>query len=205
MSFITPLFARLMARFEKPDDKILRQELLAHAYGEVLELGGGTGASLDLYPDQVTRLVLTEPNKDLRRILERKVSSKGLDDIQVSDGTAEHIQAEDEAFDCVVALEVFCCVPNPGTALEEVKRVLKPGGYFVFSEHVAAAEGTSRQRWQNRINTLWRAIGGCHLDRETEAAIKKAGFKMKDITRENDGKGLGKILPFIRGVAEKPI
>ena len=203
MSFITPLFVRLMARFEKPDQKIWKQELLEHVYGKVLEIGAGTGATLDHYSDQVTKLVLTEPNKDLRRILERNVSNKGLDHIQIADDTAEQIRAEDESFDCVVASEVFCCVSDLGTTLAEIKRVLKPGGYFVFSEHVAAAEGTSRRRWQNRINAIWRAIGGCHLNRETEAAIMTAGFKMRKITRETNGKGLAKVLPFIRGIAEK--
>jgi ubiquinone/menaquinone biosynthesis C-methylase UbiE len=203
MSFITPLFVRLMARFDNPSHKSWRQELLEHVYGEVLEIGAGTGATIDHYSDQVTRLVLTEPNKHMRRILERNVSNKGLEDIQVSDGTAEHIRAKDESFDCVVSSEVCCCVSNLGTTLEEIKRVLKTGGYFVFWEHVAATDGTSRRRWQNRINTIWRAIGGCHLNRETEEAIIAAGFKIRKITRESNGKGLSVVLPTIRGIAEK--
>ena len=188
-----------MARFEKPFQKIWRQELLEHVYGEVLEIGAGTGATIDRYSDQVTRLVLTEPNKDMRRILERNVSNRGLKNIQISDDSTEQLRAKDESFDCVVAFEVCCCVSNLRTTFAEIKRVLKPGGYFVFWEHVAAAEGTSRRRWQNRINTIWRAIGGCHLNRETEAAIITAGFKMRKIARESNCK----VLPTIRGIAEK--
>jgi predicted methyltransferase len=93
-------------------------------------------------------------------------------------------------------------VSNLRITFEEIKRVLKPGGHLVFWEHVAAA-GTSRRRWQNRINTIWRAVGGCHLDRETEEAIIAAGFKMRKITRESNGKGLSKVIPTIRGIAEK--
>jgi len=203
MSFITAyLNDRLSARVEKAFLKSWRQELLKHVYGEVLEVGAGTGANIDHYPDQVTRLVLTEPDKHKRRILEKKISGKGLDRVQISDGTAEQISAEDESFDCVVAFIVFCCVSNPGTALEEIKRVLKPGGYFVFLEHVAAAEGTSIRRWQNRLNPIWRIVGD-NLNRETEEAINTAGFKMKEIKRESIPKALPIYRPSIRGIAEK--
>ena len=203
MSFITAYFYdRCAARFEKACLKSWRRELLKHVYGEVLEVGAGTGANIDHYPDQVTRLVLTEPDKHMHRILERNVSNRGLEKIQVSDDTAEQIRAEDESFDCVVVFFVFCCVSNLRTALEEIKRVLKPGGYFVFLEHVAAAEGTSTRRWQNRLNPIWRIIGD-HLNRETEEAIITAGFKMREITRESIRKALPIYRPSIRGIAEK--
>jgi ubiquinone/menaquinone biosynthesis C-methylase UbiE len=204
MSFITAYFYdRLSARAEKAFLKSWRRELLKHVYGEVLEIGAGTGANIEHYPNQVTRLVLTEPDKHKRRILERKVSNRGLEKIQVSDGTAEQISAKDESFDCVVAFIVFCCVSNPGTALEEIKRVLRPGGYFVFLEHVAAPQGTSTRRWQNRLNPIWRIVGD-NLNRETEEAIIKAGFKMREITRESIPKALPIYRPSIRGIAEKP-
>jgi ubiquinone/menaquinone biosynthesis C-methylase UbiE len=138
----------------------------------------------------------------MRRILERKVTIRGLAKIQVSDGTAEQIPAEDESFDCVVAFLIFCGVSNPRTAFEEIKRVLRPGGYFVFLEHVAAAEGTSTRRWQNRLNSIWRIMAGCNLNRETEKAIITAGFKMRQITREINRKALI-TRTMIRGIAEK--
>jgi ubiquinone/menaquinone biosynthesis C-methylase UbiE len=204
MSFITAyLNDCLSARVEKAFLKSWRRELLKHVYGDVLEIGAGTGANIEHYSDQVTSLVLTEPDKHKRRILERKVSNRGLEKIQVSDGTVEQIRAEDESFDCVVAFLVFCCVSNPGTALEEIKRVLKPGGYFVFLEHVAAPEGTSIRRWQNRLNPIWRIVGD-NLNRETEEAIISAGFKMREITRESIPKALPIYRSSIRGIAEKP-
>ena len=121
MSFISPYFVRLMARFEKAYLKSWRQELLKRVYGEVLEIGAGTGTNIEYYHYQVMRLALTEPDKHMRRILERNVSNRGLEKIQVSNGTAEQIRAEDESFDCVVTFLVFCCVSNLGTALEEIK------------------------------------------------------------------------------------
>ena len=203
MSFITAYFNdRLSAKAEKLFLKSWRRELLKHVYGDVLEIGAGTGANIEHYSDQVTRLVLTEPDKNKRRIMEKKISGQGLDKIHISDGTAEHIRAEDESFDCVVAFIVFCCISNPGIALKEIKRVLKRGGYFVFLEHVAAPEGTSIRRWQNRLNPIWRIVGD-NINRETEEAIITAGFKMKEITRENIPKALPIYRPSIRGIAEK--
>ena len=203
MSFITAyLNDRLSARSEKTFLKSWRRELLKHVYGEVLEIGAGTGANIEHYSDQITRLVLTEPDKHKRRIMEKKISDKGRDNVQITDGTAEQISAEDESFDCVVAFIVFCCISNPGTALEEIKRVLKSGGYFIFLEHVAAPEGTSIRRWQNWLNPIWRIVGD-NINRETEEAIIRAGFTMKEITRESIPKALPIYRPSIRGIAEK--
>jgi len=203
MSSIFPyLYDLNMGFFERACLKSWRRELLKHVYGEVLEVGAGTGANIDHYSDQVTRLVLTEPDKHMRRALERKVSNRGLERIQVSDGTAQQIRAEDESFDCVVSSLVCGGAPHLGTALEEIKRVLKPGGKFVFLEHAAAAEGTSTRRWQDRINPIWRIIGWS-LNPETEKAIITAGFKIREITRENVRRTLPIQGSTIRGIAVK--
>ena len=200
MSYMTYLYDLNMGIVERACLKSWRRELLKHVYGEVLEVGAGTGANIDHYSDQVTRLVLTEPDKHMRKALERKVSNRGLENIQVSDGTAQQIRAEDESFDCVVSSLVCGGAPNMGAALEEIKRVLKPGGKFVFLEHAAAAEGTSTRRWQKRINPIWRIMD---LEAETEKAIITAGFKIIEITRENVRRTLPIQGSTIRGIAEK--
>ena len=204
MSFITAyFFDRLSAKAEKLFLRRWRRELLKNVYGDVLEIGAGTGVNIEHYPDQVTSLFLTEPDKHKRRIMEKKISGKNLEKVRISGDTVEQIPAEDESFDCVVAFIVFCCLANPAAALQEIKRVLKSGGYFVFLEHVAAPEGTSIRRWQDRLTPIWRIVGD-NLNRETEQAIITAGFRIKQITRENIPKALPVYRPSIRGIAEKP-
>jgi ubiquinone/menaquinone biosynthesis C-methylase UbiE len=205
MSFLTAYFYdRFMANSEEACLKVWRQELLKYVHGDVLEIGAGTGASIEYYPDNVAKLVLTEPDKHMLRILKLNVSTRGLDKIHVTDDAAEQIHAEDESFDFVVTILVCCSVSNLEAILQEIKRVLRSGGHFVFLEHVAAAEGSSRRRWQNRINPIWRPImGNCHLNRETEEAILTAGFKIKEIKRESMRKAMPVVRPTIRGIAEK--
>ena len=193
-----------MAKAEGACLKEWRQELLEHVHGEVLEIGAGTGASIDYYPDQVTKLVLSEPDKHMRRILIQKIQNRGSNRIDVTDGTAENIRSEQKSFDFVVASLVCCSVSSLDSSLHEIRRVLKPGGHLVFLEHVAADEGTSRRLWQNRFNPIWRTLmGNCHLNRETEQAILRAGFNIKEIKRESMRKAMPIVRPTIRGIAEK--
>jgi len=205
MSFLSACFYdRFMARAEEACLAAWRRDLLGRAYGEVLEIGAGTGATIALYPPRVSRLVLSEPDRHMRKILRRKAAQAAGDRIQITADTAERIAAQDETFDCVVACLVCCSVTNPAAALREIRRVLKKDGLFVFLEHVAATEGSSRRRWQNRINPLWkRVMGNCHLNRETEAAIVDAGFAIREIDKESMRKALPIVRPTIRGIAEK--
>jgi ubiquinone/menaquinone biosynthesis C-methylase UbiE len=99
---------------------------------------------------------------------------------------------------------VCCSVKDVSKSLAEIKRVLKPGGKFVFLEHVAAIPGTRRRTWQNIINPLWRKIAGnCHLNRNTEQAILDAGFSIESIESESMRKAMGLVRPTVRGVAVK--
>lgn len=182
-----------------------RHELLRQVNGEVLEIGAGTGASIKHYSDKVTRLVLTEPDKHMRRLLKEKAGNHDLENIVVSDVAAEHIEAADDSFDFVVTTLVCCSVTDLQVCLREIRRVLRPGGGLVFLEHVAAADGTSRRKWQNRITPVWKTfMGNCHLNRETEQAIVAEGFEIIQIERESMRKALPVVRPTIRGIARKP-
>ena len=180
-----------------------RRELLQQVSGDVLEVGAGTGANIEFYPESVIRLTLSEPDRHMRKQLEHRVAGS-TKNILVSAGSAEIIDAQDESFDFVVASLVCCSVSDQGAALLEIRRVLKPEGCLVFLEHVAAENGTRRRLWQNRVTPLWRKLAGnCHLNRETEAALLSAGFNIRDIKRESMRKAVSLVKPTIRGIAVK--
>lgn len=194
-----------MAKAEDACLKEWRHGLLRQVSGEVLEVGAGTGANIKFYPDSVTRLVLTEPDKHMRKILKEQVNRHHLENVGVASGTAEQIEADDESFDYVVSSLVCCSVTDLKVCLSEIRRVLRPGGGLVFLEHIAAADGTSRRRWQNRINPIWKTfMGNCHLNRETEQAIVTGGFEIIQIERESMRKAPPIVRPTIRGIAKKP-
>jgi len=203
MSFLAARFYdRFMANVENACLREWRRELLGQIEGVVLEIGAGTGANIECYSDRVTRLVLAEPDRHMRKRLEKQASR--YDHVHVSGGTAEATEADDESFDHVVTSLVCCSIRDLSVGLREFRRVLKPGGSLVFLEHVAAADGTSRRLWQNRINPVWRALmGGCHLNRDTEQAMLAAGFEITRIKRENMCKAPTFVQPTIRGIARK--
>jgi ubiquinone/menaquinone biosynthesis C-methylase UbiE len=206
MSFLTAFFYdRLMVKTEEACLKKWRLDLLRQVSGEVLEVGAGTGANIKLYSDNVTRLVLTEPDKHMRKILKDQVGNQHLKNVSVSNGTAEQIEADDASFDYVVSSLVCCSVTDLKVCLSEIRRVLRPGGCLVFLEHVAAADGTSRRRWQNIINPVWKTfMGNCHLNRDTEQALVTEGFDIIQIERESMRKAPPVVRPTIRGIAKKP-
>jgi len=206
MSILTAFFYdRFMAKTEEACLGEWRHGLLRQVSGEVLEVGAGTGASIKFYSDNVTRLVLTEPDKHMRRLLKEQVNNHNPANVAVSSGTAEQIEAADESFDYVVASLVCCSVKNLSVSLGEIHRVLRPEGSLVFLEHVAAADGSRIRRWQNRINPIWKTfMGNCHLNRETEQAIVAEGFEIIQIERESMRKAPSIVRPTIRGIAQKP-
>jgi len=181
-----------------------RAELLAALQGQVLEVGAGTGVNLPYYPPTLTGLTLSEPDPHMRRQLSRKARALGRDGVQVVDASLEHLPMPDGSFDAVVGTLVLCSVPRQDLALAEIHRVLKPGGRFVFLEHVAAEQRPGRLKWQRRVEPIWKRVSGnCHLTRRTGAAIEEAGFDMADVKRESMRKAWSLVRPTIRGVAVK--
>jgi ubiquinone/menaquinone biosynthesis C-methylase UbiE len=178
-----------------------RAELLTRLAGDVLEVGAGTGANVRLYPPSVRRLVLAEPDPHMRARLAEKARERA--GARVSDATAEALPFPDGSFDAVVATLVLCSVRDPGTALSEMRRVLRDGGRIVFLEHVASDE-PARYAWQRRIEPLWKRVAGnCHLTRRTAEALEAAGFEMESIVHESVRKSLPFVRPSIRGYARK--
>ena len=204
MSFLSALFYdKLMKSTEEACLIDWRRELLKDVDGRVLEIGAGTGASLGLYPKKPSlEIFLSEPDANMRGQLEEKVRKQKWSNVAVLSSPGEAIESEDDFFDVVFVSLVCCSVTDVQASLKEIKRVLKPSGSFVFLEHVAAEPGSSRRKWQNRLNMFWRKIAGnCHLNRETEQQIRDAGFTIQGIKHESMRKAMSLVRPTIRGVA----
>jgi SAM-dependent methyltransferase len=154
--------------------------------GRVLEIGAGSGLNFPHYPDAVEEIVAVEPENYLAELAEAKAGEVDLR-VTVVRASAEALPFADGEFDAAVSFHVLCSVTDPAVALSEIRRVLKPGGQLRFNEHVASAD-PGRARWQRRLDALWpRIAGGCHLGRDTEASILRAGFEVGDIERYSFG------------------
>jgi len=182
-----------------------RGELLAGLAGEVLEIGAGTGANLPHYPAAVTRLVLTEPDRHMLARLRERATREARRGVELRGAPSDALAFPAASFDAVVSTLVLCSVTDLDSTLREVLRVLRPGGAFVFLEHVAAEDRPSRLLWQQRVEPFWKHIAGnCHLTRRTGAAIRRAGFEVERETRESMRKASPLSRATIRGVARKP-
>ena len=199
-----PLFARGYDRFSKTaEDAGLRDKrrtLLARAHGRTVEVGAGTGVNVELYPDSVTELLLTEPDGHMRRQLERKLATLGRP-AEVLDAGAEHLPFPDSSIDTAVATLVLCTIANPRAALAEIARVLKPSGRLLFLEHVRASD-PKLARWQDRLERPWSWFGrGCHPNRDTLATIEASTLEVVEAERDRMPKAPPIVRPLILGEA----
>ncbi|WGM39989.1 class I SAM-dependent methyltransferase [Caulobacter sp. NIBR1757] len=158
-----------------------RRKVVPKAAGKVLELGIGGGMNLIHYDAaQVTSVSGVDPSAELRAIAAKAPRADGLK-VDIQDGTAEALPFGDASFDCVVCTFTLCSVASPPAALAEARRVLKPGGRFLFCEHGLAPD-PKVARWQAFIEPLWKRLaGGCHLTRPVGATITAAGFALTDL------------------------
>lgn len=172
--------------------------------GDVLEIGLGTGANLRHYTEQVRSLAAVEPSLGMAARAERHAKEAGLN-LRLTHHSGEQLPFEDAGFDAVVITLVLCTVEDVRAVLSEVLRVLRPGGKLHFLEHVASPDPRTR-KWQDRLNGIWKVLGcGCNLNRDTERAIRSAGFAVERLHRAKPCGGLRGLLPLIRGVVRKPI
>lgn len=147
-----------------------RRRLVSAAQGRVLEIGAGTGLNLSHYPDAIDELVLAEPSEPMATRLERR-RSKLRRSVQIVAAPAEALPFEDGSFDTVVSTLVLCTVTDPERAVAEVRRVLRPGGRFLFCEHVRS-DSPRLARWQDRLADAWAGVAdGCRCNRATLATI----------------------------------
>lgn len=193
----------LGARFERHHGERMRRRQLAQAQGRVLEIGAGTGANLPHYPAAVAALTVTEPDEAMLRRARRRRSGVGGPTLLLR-APAQALPFAGGSFDTVACTAVLCTVPDQDAALAEVRRVLRPGGQLLFVEHVRADDPV-RARWQDRLERPWGVIaGGCHPNRDTAAALARAGFEV-EIAERGDLPMLPRLVrPFIMGRALAP-
>lgn len=188
---------------EKAGLREMRRQLLEGASGRVLDVGAGTGANIGLFGPQASEIVFCEPDPHMAKRLRRKLSASGRGG-SVVEAPAEQLPFEDASFDTAVLTLVLCTVPDPAVALDEVSRVLRPGGRMLFIEHVRSEE-PGLARWQDRLQRPWHFLAdGCHCNRDTVATIEASPLQLQRLERDRLPKALSIVEPLVRGQALAP-
>jgi len=197
------VYDRMTAATEAAGLRAHRQALLAGARGRVLEIGAGTGANLPFYGAAVETVTMSEPERPMARRLARKIKERGRP-IDVLEAPAERLPVADEQFDTIVSTLVLCTVTDQRRALQEIRRVLKPGGNLLFLEHVRA-DDPKLARWQDRLNALNKIVAhGCNCNRATVDAIRAAGFTITSLKTDTVPKAPPFVRPLVVGTATLP-
>ena len=177
----------------------LRRGLLAEAGGSVLEIGAGTGANLAHYDGRVESLVFTEPEPAMLRRLQKKAREEAPL-AKILRAPAEDLPFEDDSFDTVVSTLVLCGVDDQARSLREIRRVLRPGGRFLFLEHVRS-DDPALARFQDRMNWLNRIVVDCDCNRPTLSTIKATNFTVAALEQTEMPKAPKFVRPLIVGTA----
>jgi len=192
-------YDRMSRKSEEAGVRALRQDLLADAFGNVLEIGAGTGINLPHYDGNVASLVITEPEPAMLRRLQQKAREQAPL-AKVLRAPAEDLPFDDGTFDTVVSTLVLCGVDDQERALREARRVLRPGGRLLFMEHVRS-DDPALARFQDRMNWLNRLIVDCDCNRPTLTTIERAGFHVSRLDRTTLPKAPKFVRPLIVGAA----
>jgi ubiquinone/menaquinone biosynthesis C-methylase UbiE len=207
MGLRSRFFAFTYDRFSKGSEKAglaeMRRSLLAGASGDVLEIGGGTGANLGYYGAGVASLTITEPEPPMLKRLERKAREQNSK-ATVLRAPAEDLPFEDASFDAVVSTLVLCGVDDQPRAVRELRRVLRPGGRLIFIEHVRS-DDPRVAKMQNRMNPLNRFMVCCDCNRPTLETIRSAGFGVTALEQTELPKAPPFVRPLIVGTATAPV
>lgn len=155
-----------------------RVKVLADVEGDVLEIGFGSGLNLPHYPDHVRKLIAIDVNSGMLPLAQKKIDASPIE-VDNKYLSAEHLPLEDQSVDTVVCTWTLCSIPDVAGALGEFRRVLRPGGKFLFIEHGLASD-PKVAKWQNRLNSVWGIIGdGCNLNRDMPRLIEAGGLKIE--------------------------
>lgn len=158
-----------------------RRKVVPLARGNVLEIGIGSGLNLPLYDaGNVGKIWGLEPSTEIWALASQRVAESPIP-VEFLEAGAEAIPLDDDCADTIMLTYTLCTIPDPETALAEMRRVLKPEGQLIFCEHGAAPD-PSVHKWQKRMDPIWSKLaGGCHLSREIPGMLEAAGFKVNQL------------------------
>jgi ubiquinone/menaquinone biosynthesis C-methylase UbiE len=176
--WVLPRFLNFMCGTKEVGEE--RRKALAGVSGSVLEVGFGSGLNLPFYPEGVRRVVAVDPSRAGAKLARKRIEAARFPVEYLPIG-GEAITAPDHSFDCVVSTFTLCTIPDPAAALEQMRRVLKPGGKLFFAEHGLSTDPTV-QRWQHRLNRIQNFVcGGCNMNRDIRRIVGAAGFAFDQV------------------------
>jgi len=205
--FFAWYYPKLIGLSERAGQAEVRRELLVEAAGRTLEIGAGSGANVPHYTERVTELVLSDPSPQMRGQLRELLDTDPppVGSWELAELSGERLPFEDASFDTVVGGFIMCSIPDPEAAIAEIARVLRPGGRYIFLEHVHAGEGTALGRFQDLIEIPHRYVAaGCHPNRHTGELIERSPLRVERLERGEMPKALPSVRPTIRGSAVRP-
>jgi ubiquinone/menaquinone biosynthesis C-methylase UbiE len=155
----------------------IRSRVCAGLIGKVVEIGFGTGLNVRYYSPEVTMVFAIEPSRVCMQLAQPRISASGTP-VELAGLTGEHLDLASEEFDAVLSTWTLCSIPDLASALQEIRRILKPQGTFHFVEHGNAPDARV-VRWQQRLEPMNKKLaGGCHLTRKIPEAIERVGFRI---------------------------
>jgi SAM-dependent methyltransferase len=181
----------------------LREEAVSPAEGDVLEIGFGTGLNLPYYGPRVRSLTGLDPmvTTGVAKI-ESRIEAAPFPVQRTVLRADEQLPFDDAQFDTIVTTWTLCSIPDVPRALAEMRRVLKPGGQYVFIEHGRSPNATTA-KWQDRLNPAWRWMAdGCNINRPIERIVAQSGFTLEQ-THRFKGKGPSIASYLYRGIARR--
>ncbi len=193
---------------ERAGQRQWRADLVGEARGRTLEIGAGSGLNLPHYRSTVTDLVVTEPSTHMHRHLRTILADQPppVTSTELITAGALELPFADRSFDTVVATYVHCTIPDPPGALSEIARVLKPGGRYLFLEHIRAPDGSVLGRLQDLIEAPHVYVAaGCHPNRRFDELIKQSPLTVERAEHRRMPRAVPSVAPVVIGSARRPV